>query len=737
MNSSVKTPLPVYIPENSHPAVSLAAQRLIDAGLCTGRTPRFEDAKWVCSTSGSLQRPAVPPRTFSLFDEGGKHWIIADRPRTLLAGTLYSIRQHQLGKPLPIPLTKTSPYRERLILEDFPFHCYQPNGFDFDARCYAENLVALGYTAMECNRFSKKEPLGRYFDTYLFTNPSPAPFVWTPWHKDVWNREIVEANAAELRACVLLASEFDLDPSITSFLPRPYPEAFFQRHPHLRGPSFRHAHMVRGDHPPVHRINTDNPEGIAFYRDVYSRLLEANPEIRHLFFWHGDIGTQFWPDGEGPLARTEADRIAEFHQMIDSVLEEKSLPAKVWINPWAMPQTGLEQLNRTLPRRVGYAVKDNTGACWGDQGDSRGEEDSAYYCGTTCSTLSDLTIISPSIGALPRYIRALAKQSQRTVCLCQYQDFSEDLDPIFGVPHPLLTFRKFQSLARFAPDASSTNWGVISPELTESRINQDVIREMTWGSPAHCFTDLLPLLLPVGLSSEAKEAVVSAWYEIDIALQVWPQFWGLRLQDGGLRYRWLVKPLRHPSQTLSENNKEYYLGAQTYRVDSATPFTDFLDLNTGQAREIATLYTEMSGLLQRAETQLETALASTSETTFIHKWIASQITPTRLLRFFFLTYRNLFSFHALPVGNAPGQGHRRWLQAEIDNTRQTLSLFQSHPRCLISVSRENWGQCFGPRFQDDFKKKLALMEALLGGFPAPEPEPDRTSAEKQSCSASR
>ncbi|MBN8711485.1 MAG: hypothetical protein J0I10_19085 [Verrucomicrobia bacterium] len=647
-------------------------------------------------TVEDLGLPGLPERTFRIFERGGDIVFTGDRPRSVLAGALYYLHHLDRGTPETLPLKRTSPYRERLVLEDFPFHCYQPTGFDFDPVLYAENLVALGYTAMECNRFSRRELVGEYFEGYQFTNPSPARFVWTRWHEGVWDRDVIGANAAELRACIEIAESFDLEPSFTAFLPRPYPESFFRMHPHLRGSYFRHEHLIRGGHEGFHRIDTDHEEGMEFYRTVYDGLLEENAGLRHFFFWHADLGTGFWKDGEGPSGRSEADRIIEFHEMLEGLFLRHNIPAQVWVNPWAMKEESLPAMNARLPTRVGYAVKDNT--------------DAAHFFGTTPSRLPDLTIISPTIGGLFHKVEKLAAEKNRRVCLCQYQDFSEDLDPVLGVPHPMLSFRKFRALSEAAPDCSSTNWGVISPEKNRCTVNQDVIREMVWrAEEVLCIEELVPRLIPGG--DAFRQQIATAWRKADIALQIWPQYWGLRLQDGGLRYRWLVKPLLL-GDGIAHGEREYYLARQGYRIDSATPFKDFLDLENCQAREIAGWYAEMVELLGGAIAGIERA--KRGATAGEAAWAERQLPPLRWCRRFFLTYRHLLAFHSLPASGGMTPEHETILCAEIANTREILVALATAERDSLVIARRGaWSQCFGPDIADDFDAKLKLLERSL------------------------
>jgi hypothetical protein len=690
----------VYFPRDSHPAVQRAALRLAGSGdELRNDDPAAADI--VVGTARSLQLPEFAARSFRIWQQGQQLWIAGDRPRSVLAGALYWKHHHARGTLPPLPLLRQSPYEQRLILEDFPFHCYAPTGFTFDREAYAENLVALGFTAMECNRFSARQPLEPYYANYLFTNPSVAPFVWTRWHAGVWDEEVVRANAAELRACVQTALDHDLDPSITSFLPRPFPEKFFQVHPHLRGPLFRHVYLERGDHPGVHCVDTDHDEGMAFYADVYRELLRANPEIRHFFFWHADLGTKFWPDGEGSLGCSLAKRIGTFHRHFRGVLDAAGASAQVWINPWQMKEDSLAELNAELPEDVGFSVKDNAGI--------------THFCGTSRMRLKDLNIFSAALGEVPTRIQSLAQSARRPVCLGQYLDFSEDLDPVFGVPHPLMTFRKLHTLAAFNSEASSTNWGILSPDVCRSRVNQDVIRELTWGAQATCFVELLPLLLPAALSTSVRDSIYTAWRKIDLALQSWPQFWGLRFQDSGLRLRWLVKPLLLPSTPIPEADKAYYLDHQIYRIDAPNPFKDFMDITAPQAREVAACYADMIELLRAAEELIEQARRDTKADRECDDWLAAQVPPVRTIRLFFTTYRNVLEFHSLPGDGGLTHQHRALIEAEIANTYEILRFMNEIKTCLIIAERGKWGQCFGPDIAEDFRRKKTILETVLAG----------------------
>jgi hypothetical protein len=685
----------VFFPPASHPAVQRAAARL--AG-----NPEFAldtdpaRAQAVIGLGRDLGLDDLPQRTFRIFPRAGQLWIVGDRPRSVLAGALYWIHHRARGAAPLLPFERTSPFLNRLVLEDFPFSCYSPTGVKFDDSTYAENLVALGFTSMECNRFSSLEPIGEFWDGFQSTNPSPSRFVWTQWHDGVWNPDLVAANAAELRRCIDLACQFDLDPSVTMFLPRPYPERFFKKYPHLRGPSYEHEYLGRGGHPDVYCIDTDHPDGIAFYEAVFRAFVNANPLIRHYFFWHGDLGAQFWPDGQGPLKRPLHQRILEFHHLLDRIFQENNTDPHVWINPWAMPEHTFDELNNGLPKRIGYSAKDTPGAI--------------HFNGTARFRMIDATVTTADIGDIAFRLKDLAARSGHKFCLGQYHDFSEDLDPILGAPHPLNTYRRITNMRAFNPDASATQWGVLSPDLSACRVNQDVMREMFWGAQTSCIEDLLPALIPAGLSNQARAKVSAAWRKVDYALQIWPQYWGMRFQGCGVRQRWLIKPLLPVFMKLPEAYFNRLVDRQLYRYNARNIFHEFMDLEDVQAREISAIYTDMIDLVRQAENLFEEAAEVTGQAA---DWVLNQLPPTRWMRIFWTSFRNQLAFHVDAPEDHLSGAQRHIILDEIENTRAALDHLRQHPRSLIIASRGAWQQCFGPDLAEDFSLKLNFMEGIL------------------------
>ena len=651
--------------------------------------------------AGSTARidAALDPREFAIEAAGAGYAFRAGALAALVAAVEYLHAHLARGRCPQLPLRRRSPFPHRLIMEDFAFGCYQPTGFDFGLDAYARNLAALGYTGMECNRFSQEQPMASYHWNYEFTNPSLAWFFDTPLHRGAFPKELIAANHRELAAAIGAAVKYGLEPIVTSFLPRPYPEAFFAVHPDWRGPRFENEYFKVGGHEPVYSLDTDNPEVQEFYRSIYARLLDEFPQVRHLFFWHSDLGTAFRGDGAGPKKLRLVDRVAGFHRMLRREIDRRGLDVKVWLNPWGLAREQLDLLAEALPEGVGFSIKDNPGL--------------ESFAGSIPDELPDATIIRGELGEIPRRIFALGAKHHRDVCLGQYQDFSEDLDPVIGAPHPAATFRKFVQLRKLNCRYSATHWGVVSPELLPVELNREVIREMTWGDGSGCFADLFYKLVPAGFSAADRDRILEALVRLDGAFAAWPQLWGLRLQDMGLRLRWLARPFAVDGE-YGEADQDFLVRHQIYRISFRDPYDSFLEMTPDQALELSKYYGNMLLLFDAALADLA---AVTADAPAQREFLASLIEPARLIRCFWATFRNILGFFGVRDSSlfaADDTARRAELERivgeEIENTGATVELLKRGCRHLVIARRGEWGQCFGSNVVELFARKLELMK---------------------------
>lgn len=615
-------------------------------------------------------------------------------PAAVFAAAVYFI-QHSNFKNLPaLPIHRVSPYDERLMTEDFPFHCYQPTGYDFDLDIYAANLAALGFTGMECNRFSREMPLSPFHSSYLHTNPSPAAFFKTTYHGDVWSDELIAANHAELERTVNAALRYGLDPIFTIFLPRPYPEEFFKNHPTWKGHSFQSNYLTKGGHKNPYALDTDNPEVMDFYRQIFSQMLDDFPQIKHFFFWHADLGTGFKKTDE---KKTLAQRISEFQLMLKEEIEKRNLDIKVWVNPWALNVSEFQAIADALPKNVGFTIKDNPGL--------------DCFLASFPDTLHDATIFHAELGKIPQYVRSEATRTNRRYCIGQYMDFSEDLDPIVAVPHPMMTYRKFRTLEKVECDVSSLHWGVISPDVAPMNINQEVIREMNWGDKSVTFFELLNKIIPGEMTDSEKETARRFITQIDHAIRLWPEYWGLRFQDLGIRLGWFLRPF---GINMSEEtqNPQWLRDRQIYNMSFAVPYQSFMNITPQQAFEVGKYYSDMADMVENAIKDLQT-IANNSE--LVQKFIKRQVIPASVLAGFCRTFGNMFEFYGTRDTDGRSEEYKlasmqKCVDAEVANIDNLIKIFTETPNAII-VANKAWGQCFGK----DLTEKLAWKrDTMLG-----------------------
>ncbi|MBQ9788794.1 MAG: hypothetical protein IJW31_04255 [Lentisphaeria bacterium] len=653
------------------------------------------------SANGKEQKFAVKlqsdetKRAFSIYEDDNKVLtFVGTTPAAVFAGAMYYIQHAKFGNLPQLPISKIAPYAERLMTEDFPFHCYEPTGYSFDLDTYAANLAALGFTGMECNRFSREMPLSPFHASYLHTNPSPAAFFKTTYHGNVWSDELIAANHAELERTVNAALKYGLDPIFTIFLPRPYPEEFFELHPTWRGHNFKSQYLTNGGHKNPYALDTDNPEVMDFYRQIFSQMLDDFPQIKHFFFWHSDLGTGF---KKTDAEKTMADRIRAFQLMLKEEIDKRNLNISVWVNPWGINVSEFKSIADALPENVGFTIKDNPGL--------------PCYLGSSPDTLHDATIFHAELGKIPQYVREEATRTKRKYCIGQYLDFSEDLDPIVAVPHPVMTYRKFRTLETVECDVSSLHWGLISPDVAPMNINQEVIREMNWGDKSVTFSELLKKILPGALDDADRMVMDQAITEIDHAIRLWPQYWGCRFQDLGIRLGWFLRPFGVDVDELTQN-PQWLRDRQIYNMAFTEPYKSFMDITPAQAAEIGKYYLEMAKFIDSAIAKMR-GIKTASEVA--HKFIERQIIPATVLLGFCRTFGNMFSFFGTRDGNFKDQDYqlkmmKKFVDDEVKNIADLIDTFTKYPNSII-VADKPWGQCFGPDLVEKLEWKREVMSA--------------------------
>lgn len=627
--------------------------------------------------------------------------ISGNRPRSVLSAVRYYTSAVRRAENITDKIVRTVPYRVRAVLEDFPFTCYASAGLNFNTDTYMENIASLGYTSAESNRLSPGHPMSAQWWNYEFTNPSPALFFYTKRHKGVWPEELIAANNRELLAISASAAAYDMGVHFTTFLPRPYPENFFTVNPEMRGSHFCHDYMEKAGIPKAWRLDITRPDVMEFYETMFRMLISQVPNLEHIFLWHGDLGASFAGSGEDNSDAHVLKMMKKFHVMLDGLIAAQKKNIRIWINLWGLPRSIFPAVIAEMPANVGITIKDTIGV-------------QRQFAGLNY-TIQDASVISSELGAESRKIMELSESNNRQFMLNQYHDFSEDLDPIHSFPHPVMTYKKFTALKYSKAANFSTNWGIISPEFNPLNLNQEMIFRMMWQDGQNNLDTMLGEILENAGFASVSEKIKSILPQINTAIESWPQLWALRLQDIGIRLRWLVRPLLI-SKPLSAQEGGYYLNHQIYKINSPHPFNDFLEVNAQQAVDLGRELQAMCGILQNAIKEMmviRKSLYGIKKQSFNK----SLYNPVLASYFLHTTLANVFLFYGtLHSASAEKKDHAEYHKKageikknEIRNTADAHAFFSCNPDTLLTVQKE-WGQCLGENFPALLIKKIKIMK---------------------------
>ena len=199
-------------------------------------------------------------------------------------------------------------------LDDFSFLVEQA------ARLKPFGRVEVNISTLAARGSHDIPPGGSPWHAYPASNPTVFKFV--P-HKKIApslpaefvkkNRELLQAKLGILRAAGLGAAFWSYELSML-------PEAFFEAHPHLRGPRIDHPRRSR---QPAYAACIDLPETQQMYAQMMAELLRLAPELTSFFFKTNDAGSGLcWSNYQydGPNGPTHCHR-RTMGQRVSSLLD--------------------------------------------------------------------------------------------------------------------------------------------------------------------------------------------------------------------------------------------------------------------------------------------------------------------------------------------------------------------------------------------------------------------------------
>ncbi|HLF19289.1 MAG TPA: hypothetical protein VI704_00715, partial [Bacteroidota bacterium] len=165
----------------------------------------------------------------------------------------------------------------------------------FDAEDYMAQLAEQGFTHVTVNGLGVDRPFesgppGDVYSWFYDYSPDLDQFVDSTLLKGFYPVEYLKANLNFLTRNAALALKNGLIPGLHLNSPRSMPEAFWQKHPYLRG--------ARVDHPresflPRYTLVMVHPVVQQHYRELVRKILSEVPQIGFMHVWTNDSGAGF------------------------------------------------------------------------------------------------------------------------------------------------------------------------------------------------------------------------------------------------------------------------------------------------------------------------------------------------------------------------------------------------------------------------------------------------------------
>ena len=210
-----------------------------------------------------------------------------------------------------------------------------------------------------------------------------------------------------------------------------------------------------------------------------------------------------------------------------------------------------------------------------------------------------------------------------------------------------------------------------------------------------------------------KKLFAEAIAEIDDAVRLWPQYWGLRFEDLGLRLGWFLRPF---GINMSEEtqNPRWLLERQIYDIPYTEPYKAFMDITPAQSAEIGEYYNRMADMIASAIDKF--ARIATNDGV-ASEFVKRQSIPARTLLGFVRTFGNMFSFYGYKNSNAYSEDFKNAAMAEcvrkeIANIGDLIAVLLECPQALITADKA-WGQCVGRDTVEKLTWKRNVMQETL------------------------
>lgn len=607
------------------------------------------------------------------------------------------------------------PSEERFTMWDNTMNQMYRFARGFDRRSHFREIARLGFTGVEINRYCdagyhvrhRRFPADSYA-WYMSYAPALDAFGESSLTKGLYAPDELKRNLDDLREAADLAREFGLKPGFVCYEPRGVNEAFFDRHPELRG--------SRVDHPgrslqPRYALDIAHPRVLAHYAELLTGVMQVVPELRYFDFWTQDSGSglpfashlYFGPNGSY-LARTKSlgELARDFIQAL------------------------LDAGRRTNPQ---FEVIMQIGH----------EYEPAERKAIVAAMPRGATFSHPAGGHLldarPRSLRHWQVDEDRAAGIEPYASVSgfqgHELEPIIGVGAPAALLRKFELIRAVGLKRLFITGGVFSPPQSRYNVQQELFTELIRGE-----TPDLPGFLSALAeqwchpSRDAARHLLEAWQAAGEALDAWPRLNWYHGGVGRTQGRWLVRPIVPDVTKLNARESAAWqrclfplpwdIGRLNIMFEGGIRFFEDGEF----VRVIEASDTKVIPLLARAVDVLDRALAQIRPAPAV---LEDQRDRYGGLLLCVRSDRNLFeaqlAINTWLLGSADRSRDRERLRAatlaEIENTREWIRVLSTCRTHFFRVAETEETPFVYRSPIEDFQVKLEAMRAHLDDEPGP------------------
>ena len=581
-----------------------------------------------------------------------------------------------------------------------------------------DRLAALakrsGFEALSCGNQAElsQDQMADRLDSWVrFTAQSAGAFkfVETALVNGVLSKPHIEKNAALLREKSKILARHGLKGFMHLLEPQWLPEAFYAKHPQLRGP--------RCDHPGVARSKyyapcIDRPEILAHYREMFRKLVELAPELMMFSIWTNDSGggvcwaSGLYPGTNGPDYCKGVPMGKRLRRWFNAMLKggkDAGKDLRLVFSTYAFGREASRDILANLPSRVSLVS-------W-------------------MGSFPNEPFVGKAVEEFVREVKAAGRSAYIHVDPTQ----SYPLGPVTEPPVIYFIYDTLgeaaKSGAKYAGVAGLSVDGDGAPTAATKAIVSAVARPPRNGfdvdrAVARTARELVgPKLAP---------ALVSAWRDVDVAFRLWPNNADhnhhLYAYYSVLGDRWLVRPLVPAPERLTDAEKAYF---SRHRHGSRDPKFENSFFISESVMNYAldefpwplADYDSMLRYMDRAVGTLDEALAAAGDGPEA-KALSEERDRVAILRAVWRNQRNVLQCGSIIERLAGPRRAEFWKRAaalkarflegmddEIANAREIAALLKGSAVPLLNTGEKESSFVYPATLPDLLEKKIALMEA--------------------------